>query len=135
MVRITKNYYGNKLLWQTIFDRAIFEKTVDLNKEQLIRNQYLFADDAANGILQLLKSRRLNYDVYNMGSKFIYSMRDFIDSAQSIVEGLIIGEELNINGYKYGLDYSKAKRDFNYSPVISLQEGFDIYYRYMKQTL
>lgn len=131
-----KNFSENKLLWQTIFDRAILENTVDLSKDQLWKNQYLFVDDAAKGILKLLKSHTLNYDTYNMGSELIYSMQDFINSAKKIIRGLnVIGESMSIKGYKYGLDSTKAKKDFNYSPNISLEEGFDIYYRYLTKNI
>lgn len=114
-----------KSVWQQVFDRAIQEGVINLDYPQMHRNQYLFVKDAAEAIKQMLAAKQLNYEVYNLASKELYDMQDFIRVAKSHLAHIkVIGSQVSCAGYKYGMNCQRAIEDFDFSPQTTFEQGF-----------
>jgi len=121
-----------KAIWQQVFDRAIGEGIINLHEPQLRKDQYLFVKDAAEAIKQILTAKQLNHDIYNVASKELYTMEDFIRIAEQNVAHLkVVGSEVSSAGYEYRMNCQRAIQDFGFNPLTTLEQGFLIYRDFM----
>ncbi|GAB6145293.1 hypothetical protein JCM12294_27310 [Desulfocicer niacini] len=120
-----------KLVWQQVFDRAIEEGVINLYEPQIPKNQYLFVQDAAEAIKQMLTAKQLNHEVYNLGSKEMNDMQDFISIAKKNLKHIkIIGSQVSCAGYKYAMNCQRAIQDFGFNPQTTFERGFENYLEY-----
>jgi nucleoside-diphosphate-sugar epimerase len=97
---------------------------------------FTYVDDAADGIVQALLSKNTKNKTYNITkshSKTLY------EAAQIAIELAGKGEiEVRDKDADFpsrgALDITAARRDFNFNPKVDIDEGFDIYYRWLKNS-
>jgi len=95
---------------------------------------FTYVDDAADGIVQALLSENTKNKTYNITkshSKTLY------ESAQLAVKlagkGQIEVRDKDADFPSRGaLDITAARRDFGFDPKIDIDEGFEIYYQWLK---
>jgi nucleoside-diphosphate-sugar epimerase len=97
---------------------------------------FTYVDDAAQGMVQALLSGNTKNKTYNITkshSKTLYA------AAQLAVElvgsgGIAIGDKDQDFPSRGALDISAARHDFGFDPKIDIEEGFERYYQWLKNS-
>ena len=97
---------------------------------------FTYVDDAAQGMVQALLSENTKNKTYNITkshSKTLYA------AAQLAVElvgngSIAIGDKDQDFPSRGALDISAARQDFGFDPKIDIEEGFERYYRWLKNS-
>ena len=97
---------------------------------------FTYVDDAAQGIVQALLSEKTKNKTYNITkshSKTLYA------AAQLAVElvgngSIAIGDKDQDFPSRGALDISAARQDFGFDPKIDIEEGFERYYQWLKNS-
>ena len=97
---------------------------------------FTYVDDAAQGMVQALLSEKTKNKTYNITtshSKTLYA------AAQLAVElvgngSIAIGDKDQDFPSRGALDISAARQDFGFDPKIDIEEGFERYYQWLKNS-
>ena len=135
------NCYGTGQYTYRIIPKAILyllnNKPFPLEGGGMSEKSFLYVTDLARGMFDVIKKGTLG-EIYNIGSDSPISMKDIVleickqlnkDPKKSIVitEGRV-GEDR-----KYWLDSSKIKKELNWSPKISFEEGISKMIKWCKK--
>jgi nucleoside-diphosphate-sugar epimerase len=97
---------------------------------------FTYVDDAANGIVQALLSENTKNKTYNITkshSKTLFSAAEL--AVKLVGKGTIEVREKDADFPSRGaLDITAARRDFGFDPKIDIEEGFEIYYRWLSNS-
>lgn len=104
----------------------IMEKPIDVYNHGKMKRSFTHINDIVSGILALVEKKKLGYELYNLGGDKDTYLLDFI----RVIEKNL-GKKANINFLpiqagdvpKTIADTSKARRDLNYCPCVSIDEG------------
>ena len=101
---------------------------VTINQNGLQQRDYLFIDDAVDGIIQAIQSKLTKYNVINISSGKRYHSAEIIKLVQGISH-----KKLNLRFNKTVQDekciwanISKAKKLLKFSPKISIKQGLTL---------
>jgi len=88
---------------------------------------YTYIDDIVSGVVAALDNKKqMQYEVYNLGNSSPVSLNQFIELCEKVTEKKALyeqlGDQLGDVPHTYA-DISKAKRDLDYEPKTSLEEG------------
>jgi UDP-glucuronate 4-epimerase len=87
---------------------------------------YTFIDDIVLGIINIFNTEIIGFQIYNLGNNKPISLNYFIEICEKIVKKKAIINNLpNQSGdvpYTYA-DITKAKKDFNYNPTTTIEDG------------
>jgi nucleoside-diphosphate-sugar epimerase len=95
---------------------------------------FTFVDDAADGIVSAALSDNTDNKTYNITKSHSHSLLDAANLAVKVVgKGEIEVGERDLDFPSRGaLNIDAARRDFNFDPKVDVEEGFQIYYDWLK---
>jgi len=95
---------------------------------------FTYVDDAADGIVAAALSDNTENKTYNITKSHSHSLNDAAELAVKIVgKGEIIIDEKDADFPSRGaLNIDAARRDFGFDPKVDVEEGFQIYYDWLK---
>ena len=95
---------------------------------------FTFVDDAADGIVAAALSDNTDNKTYNITKSHSHSLLDAANLAVKVVgKGeIIVGEKDADFPSRGALNIDAARRDFGFDPKVSVEEGFQIYYDWLK---
>ena len=101
------------------------KKLVSINQNGRQQRDYLFIDDAVDGILQAINSKLKKYNTFNISSGKCYRSTQIIKLIQDISNRKL---NLKINNETQDekcicADISKAQRLLKFSPKVSIKQG------------
>jgi UDP-glucuronate 4-epimerase len=95
---------------------------------------YTYIDDIIDGIVSIINEKGEKEKIYNLGNNNPISLNDFISLIEKITNKKAIKniKEIPLGDVeKTYADLKKSKKDLNYNPKISLEEGLVKTYRWM----
>jgi UDP-glucose 4-epimerase len=97
---------------------------------------FTYVDDAADGIVQALLSENTKNKTYNITKSHSKTLLSAAELAVKLVgEGSIEVREKDADFPSRGaLDITAARRDFGFDPKVDIDEGFEIYYDWLKNS-
>ena len=95
---------------------------------------FTYVDDAAQGIVDAALSPNTNNQTYNITKSHSTTLLAAAEMAVCLAgRGSIEVKEKDADYPSRGaLDIAKAKQDFGFDPKVDIQEGFEIYYNWLK---
>ena len=116
---------------------AIRGQTLKVNGPDEILD-FTYADDAAEGIVQAVLSPDTTNQIYNItrSADRLWTLKDAAELAIQIAgKGELVVGPRDLSFPKRGrLSIEKAVRDFKYSPKVNVEEGFQKYYEWLKNS-
>ena len=135
------NVYGPKLrsigeqgIISTLIQNGLHKKPTQIWANPKNVRDYIYVDDSAQGILQLIQAGAEG--TFNLGSGKGYTLHEIIDAVQKQFEDNLQTEitELIINDApKNVLDISKISELTNWTPLTSLEEGIERTISFLKK--
>ena len=97
---------------------------------------FTYVDDAAEGMVQALLSENTKNKTYNITKSHSKTLLSAAELAVKLVQkGTIEVREKDQDFPSRGaLDISAARRDFGFNPKIDIEEGFERYYQWLKNS-
>lgn len=97
---------------------------------------FTYVDDAATGIVQALVSKNTKNKTYNITKSHSKTLLAAAELAVKLVgNGTIEVRDKDADFPSRGaLDITAARNDFNFDPKIDIDEGFEIYYNWLKNS-
>jgi nucleoside-diphosphate-sugar epimerase len=97
---------------------------------------FTFVEDAADGIVAAALSDNTENKTYNITKSHSHTLLDAAKLAVKVVgKGEIIVGERDLDFPSRGaLNIDAARRDFGFDPKVSVEEGFQIYYDWLKNS-
>jgi nucleoside-diphosphate-sugar epimerase len=97
---------------------------------------FTYVDDAANGIVAAILSENTRNKTYNITKSHSKTLLSAAELAVELVgSGTVEVKEKDADFPSRGaLDITAARQDFGFSPKIDIDEGFEIYYRWIKNS-
>lgn len=97
---------------------------------------FTYVDDAADGIVQALLSVNTKNKTYNITKSHSKTLLEAAELAVKLVgKGSIEVREKDADFPSRGaLDITAARRDFGFDPKVDIDEGFEIYYHWIKNS-
>jgi nucleoside-diphosphate-sugar epimerase len=97
---------------------------------------FTYVDDAADGIVAATLSDNTENKTYNITKSHSHTLLDAAKLAVKVVgKGEIIVGERDLDFPSRGaLNIDAAKRDFGFNPKVDVEEGFQIYYDWLKNS-
>jgi UDP-glucose 4-epimerase len=95
---------------------------------------FTYVDDAANGIVEALLSENTKNKTYNITKSHSKTLLAAAELAIKLVgKGSIEVREKDADFPSRGaLDITAARRDFGFDPKVDIDEGFEIYYNWLR---
>jgi nucleoside-diphosphate-sugar epimerase len=95
---------------------------------------FTYVDDAAQGIVDAALSSNTNNQIYNITKSHSTTLLAAAEMAVRLAgRGSIEVKEKDADYPSRGaLDITKAKTDFGFNPKVDIEEGFEIYYNWLK---
>jgi len=97
---------------------------------------FTYVDDAADGIVQALLSDNTKNKIYNITKSHSKTLLSAAELAVKLTgKGSIEVRDKDVDFPSRGaLDITAARRDFDFDPKIDIDEGFEIYYQWLKNS-
>jgi nucleoside-diphosphate-sugar epimerase len=97
---------------------------------------FTYVDDAANGITAAALSDNTNNKTYNITKSHSHTLLDAAKLAVKVVgKGEIIVKDKDPDFPSRGaLNIDAARQDFGFDPKVTVEEGFQIYYDWLKES-
>jgi UDP-glucose 4-epimerase len=97
---------------------------------------FTYVDDAANGIVDAVQVDATKNKIYNITKSHSKTLLSAAELAVKLVgQGTIEVREKDADFPSRGaLDITAARRDFDFNPKVDIDEGFDIYYHWIKNS-
>lgn len=97
---------------------------------------FTYVDDAANGIVQALLSENTKNKTYNITKSHSKTLYEAAQLAVKLVgKGSIEVRDKDADFPSRGaLDIAAARQDFDFDPKVDIDEGFEIYYHWIKNS-
>lgn len=95
---------------------------------------FTYVDDAADGIVAAALSDNTDNKTYNITKSHSHSLLDAANLAKKVVgQGeIILGQKDADFPSRGALNIDAARRDFGFDPKVSVEQGFEIYYDWLK---
>jgi len=97
---------------------------------------FTYVDDAANGIVDAVQAESTKNKTYNITKSHSKTLLSAAELAVKLVgNGTIEVRDKDADFPSRGaLDITAARRDFNFDPKVDIEEGFEIYYNWIKNS-
>jgi nucleoside-diphosphate-sugar epimerase len=97
---------------------------------------FTYVDDAADGIVAAALSNNTDNKTYNITKSHSHSLLDAANLAVKVAgKGDIIVGNRDLDFPSRGaLNIDAARRDFGFDPKVDVDEGFEIYYNWIKNS-
>lgn len=130
--QVVKNAQG---IIAALFDAAINEREFELFGSASNKRDFVFIDDLMNLLLRVVE-KEVSSGVVNVGSGKSTSISELLETFSSLT-GLIPTihslDSRSIDRTEFWLDISKAKRDLNWVPQVSLDDGLKLTWDSLRQ--
>jgi nucleoside-diphosphate-sugar epimerase len=95
---------------------------------------FTYVDDAADGIVAAALSDNTDNNTYNITKSHSHSLLDAANLAVKVAgKGeIIVGEKDADFPSRGALNIDAARRDFGFDPKVDVEQGFEIYYEWLK---
>jgi len=95
---------------------------------------FTYVDDAADGIVAAALSDNTDNNTYNITKSHSHSLLDAANLAAKVAgKGeIIVGEKDADFPSRGALNIDAARRDFGFDPKVDVEQGFEIYYEWLK---
>lgn len=120
------------------FLKAIMnDKKFDKYGDGTSSRDYTYIDDIVQGVISATENKKnINCEVYNLGNSLPVSLNEFISTCEKVTGKKAsynqLSEQLGDVPHTFA-DISKAKRDLDYQPIVSLKNGLLKTYNYLKK--
>ena len=124
-------------------DRVISKFLLTAMRGQILkvngRNETLdftYVDDAANGFVDATLSPQAANKTYNITKSHSYTLLAAAELAIRLVGkgGIEIRDKDADFPSRGALDITRARNDFNFDPKIDIEEGFEVYYKWLSES-
>jgi UDP-glucose 4-epimerase len=97
---------------------------------------FTYVDDAANGIVDAVQAESTKNKTYNITKSHSKTLLSAAELAVKLVgNGTIEVRDKDADFPSRGaLDITAARQDFNFDPKVDIEEGFEIYYNWIKNS-
>ena len=97
---------------------------------------FTYVDDAANGIVDAVQAELTKNKIYNITKSHSKTLLSAAELAVKLVgKGTIEVRDKDADFPSRGaLDITAARRDFNFNPKVDIEEGFEIYYDWIRNS-
>jgi nucleoside-diphosphate-sugar epimerase len=97
---------------------------------------FTYVDDAANGIVDAVQTESTKNKIYNITKSHSKTLLSAAELAVKLVgNGTIEVRDKDVDFPSRGaLDITAARQDFNFDPKVDIEEGFEIYYNWIKNS-
>jgi nucleoside-diphosphate-sugar epimerase len=97
---------------------------------------FTYVDDAANGIVDAVQIDATKNKIYNITKSHSKTLLSAAELAVKLVgKGTIEVRDKDADFPSRGaLDITAARQDFNFDPKVDIEEGFEIYYNWIKNS-
>ena len=97
---------------------------------------FTYVDDAANGIVDAVQINATKNKIYNITKSHSKTLLSAAELAVKLVgKGTIAVRDKDADFPSRGaLDITAARQDFNFDPKVDIEEGFEIYYNWIKNS-
>jgi nucleoside-diphosphate-sugar epimerase len=97
---------------------------------------FTYVDDAANGIVDSVQVESTKNKIYNITKSHSKTLLSAAELAVKLVgKGTIVVRDKDADFPSRGaLDITAARQDFNFDPKVDIEEGFEIYYNWIKNS-
>jgi nucleoside-diphosphate-sugar epimerase len=97
---------------------------------------FTYVDDAANGIVDVVQVESTKNKIYNITKSHSKTLLSAAELAVKLVgNGTIEVRDKDADFPSRGaLDITAARRDFSFDPKVDIEEGFEIYYNWIKNS-
>jgi nucleoside-diphosphate-sugar epimerase len=97
---------------------------------------FTYVDDAANGIVDAVQTESTKNKIYNITKSHSKTLLSAAELAVKLVgNGTIEVRDKDADFPSRGaLDITAARQDFNFNPKVDIEEGFEIYYNWIKNS-
>ena len=97
---------------------------------------FTYVDDAANGIVDAVQISNTRNKIYNITKSHSKTLLSAAELAVKLVgKGSIEVRDKDADFPSRGaLDITAARKDFNFDPKVDIEEGFEIYYKWIKNS-
>lgn len=117
-------------------ESAIQGKEISKFGDGSTRRDYTFIGDFVKGFVNAIDRPR-DFNVYNLGNSGTVSLNEAIEIIERVT-----GQTLKINQLPMqpgdvemtNADISKARKDLDYNPQVSFEEGMGVFYQWYKET-
>ena len=121
-------------------------KEIPLYNNGDLKRDYTYISDAIDGIYSIIINKPKDlYNVYNIGGSKQYTTKDLVNILKrELIDNKLVDSNYNFDEYikftsmnkgevyETYADISKIKKDFNYNPKISLEEGIKNFIKWYK---
>ncbi len=113
------------------FTKAILgdEQITLYNKGEMTRS-FTYIDDIVSGIVKVVYAKKIPQQIYNFGGAESIPLKHFVASIEKALnkKASVMYGSMQPGDIKETIaDYSRAKKDFNFSPKVSIEEGMNIF--------
>lgn len=131
--------HGNVSIHSKMIENALAGKPVRIPRGGDQRDDMIYVDDIAEGIVLATLKDDPQYSIYNIASGQAKSLGDFADAVRTVIPGadITIGPgldffDMGVN-YYCAFDITRARTDLGFSPKFSLEEGVRDYVATMRR--
>lgn len=133
-----RDLYFNRIV-PGIFESILKDKTLLIRSNGRMIREYTYVKDIAEGCLKLSKNiDRIKGDIFNFGSKNIFSVIDLIKKIEIILNVKVDYKILNIAENEIPeqyLNWTKAKEMLAWQPKITFEQGIRESFNWYKELL
>lgn len=120
----------------SIFLRKILDnEKIEIFGDGTNVRDYIYIGDLMDIFCKIIEKDSYSYNIFNIGSGEGKSILDIINAIKKITNlnfNIEFKENRNFDVKNNILDISRVKKEFNFNPKISLDEGIRLFYLYLK---
>ena len=120
----------------SIFLRKILDnEKIEIFGDGTNVRDYIYIGDLMDIFCKIIEKDSYSYNIFNIGSGEGKSILDIINAIKKITNlnfNIEFKENRNFDVKNNILDISRVKKEFNFTPKISLDEGIKLFYLYLK---
>lgn len=105
------------------------------NKGKMSRS-FTYIDDIVDGIIKISYAKKIPERIYNLGGADSVTLSHFVNAIENALKkkaSIVYGPMQPGDVKETIADYSRAKRDFNFSPKVSIEQGMNIFAKWFEE--
>jgi UDP-glucose 4-epimerase len=131
--------HGNVSIHSKIIEGALAGQPVRIPKGREQRDDMIYVDDIAEGVVLATLKDKPQHSVYNIASGEAHTLDEFADAVRTVVPGADIEIGPGLDFFDMGVNYycrfdiSRAREDLGFSPRFSFEAGVRDYVDTMRR--
>jgi nucleoside-diphosphate-sugar epimerase len=122
------------MMYSKLLNAAVHSEPIRIFGDGNQSRTNTYVGDIVDGIVQALVGAKTG-EIYNLGGGEEVTLNEAMDHVESITERTLVKEFLDAKAgdqYRTNADTRKAQRDFGFSPKVSIYDGLQRQYDWMK---